>query len=180
MKHFIILSWLLSALSQSPLAQDSLSQKPRILSAKITTPNGQISTGYFYAMSNSFLLISTQKQPLRWYDTANNGMQRFDYKDLGKTEIYKKGQIGRSILTGLLIGGAVGALIGLASGDDSKDDFFALTAGEKALGLGAVGGGLGAITGLILGLAAHKTFVIRGKKENYERMRAKLMKKLGI
>jgi hypothetical protein len=180
MKHLIILTFLLPAFSQPMLAQDSLSQKPIIRSAKITTLNGQTSTGYFYAMTNSTLLISTQKEPLRWYDTANKGMQRFDYKDLGKAEIYKKGQVGRSLLTGLLIGGAVGALLGLASGDDSKDEFLAFTAGEKALALGVVGGSLGAITGLILGLSAHKTFVIRGKKENYDRMRTKMMKKLGI
>ena len=180
MKHFIILTWLLPAFSQSLPAQDSLPQKSRILSAKITTLSGHMSAGYFYAMTDSALLISTQKQPLRWYDTANKGMYRFEYQDLGKAEIYKKGQVGRSLLTGLLIGGAVGAVIGFASGDDSKDQFLALTAGEKAFGLGAVGGGLGAITGLILGLVAHKTFVIRGKKENYDRMRTKMMKKLGL
>jgi hypothetical protein len=180
MKHLILLTWLLPAISQSLLAQDSLSQKQNILSAKITTLIGHISKGYFYAMTDSALLISTQKQPLRWYDTANKGMYRFEYKDLAKAEIYKKGKVGRSVLTGLLIGAGVGAVIGFASGDDSKDQWFALTAGEKAFGLGVFGGGLGAITGLIVGLAAHKTFVIRGKKENYERMRKKMIKKLRL
>jgi hypothetical protein len=179
MKHFIILTWLLSALGQSLIAQDSLPQKPRILSAKITTLSGQITKGYFYAMTNSTLLISMQKEQLRWYDTANKEMQRFEYNDLGKAEIYKKGKVGRSVLTGLLIGGAIGAIIGYASGDDTNS-FIAFTAGEKAFGLGVGVGGLGAITGLILGLAAHKTFVIRGKKENYERMRTKMMKKIGL
>jgi len=180
MKHLLLLAWLLPAISQSLLAQDSLPQKQTILSAKITTLSGHIRTGYFYAMTDSALLISTQKQPLRWYDTVNKGMYRFDYKDLAKAEIYKKGQVGRSVLTGLLIGGAAGALIGFASGDDSKDEFLAFTAGEKALGLGIFGGGLGALTGLIVGLAAHKTFVIHGKKENYERMRKKMIKKLRL
>jgi uncharacterized membrane protein len=83
-------------------------------------------------------------------------------------------------LEGLLIGGVIGALIGFAGGDDSKETFFAMTAGEKALGAGLLGGTAGAITGLIIGLAAHKTFIIRGKKENYERMRKKMMQKLGF
>jgi hypothetical protein len=126
-------------------------------------------------MTDSALLISRQKEPLRWYDTANKGMQRFWYKDLGKVEIYKKGKVGRSVLTGFAIGAFVGAVIGYASGDDTGT-FFAFTAGEKAFGLGVGVGGLGALTGLIIGLAARKNFVIRGKKEKYERMRTKMMK----
>lgn len=179
MKHFILLTWLALAFSQSMPAQDSLPQKQVILSAKITTLSGHMSAGYFYAMTNSALLISTQKQLPGWYDTTNKGMYRFEYQELGKAEIYKKGKIGRSVLTGLLIGSAAGALIGLASGNDSKDEFLAFSAGEKALGLGIFGGGIGAITGLIIGAAAHKTFTIHGKKENYDRMRTKIMKKWG-
>ena len=74
----------------------------------------------------------------------------------------------------------IGAVIGYAGGDDPKDQFLSYTAGEKAVGLGIFGGAVGGVTGLIIGLCAHKTFQIHGKKENYEKMRKKMMAKLGI
>lgn len=40
--------------------------------------------------------------------------------------------------------------------------------------------GVGAIVGLIVGAAAHKTFYIRGKREKYEKMRARMIAKLGL
>ena len=48
---------------------------------------------------------------------------------------------------GLLVGAGVGAVIGLASGDDPRGTFLGLTASEKA-GIGAVGlGFVGAVIG---------------------------------
>jgi len=180
MKHLLVLACLLSANIQLLPAQDSLSQKPVFRIAKIKTLNAQTSTGYLYAITDSALLLSIQKEPIRFYDNSNTGIQSFQYKDLEKAEIYKKGQLWRSPLTGLLIGMTIGAVIGYAGGDDPKDQFLSYTAGEKAVGLGIFGGAVGGVTGLIIGLCAHKTFQIHGKKENYEKMRKKMMAKLGI
>jgi hypothetical protein len=52
---------------------------------------------------------------------------------------------------GLAIGGGGGALIGLASGDDPSNQFLAFSAGEKAVVLGVLLGGSGAVIGLIAG-----------------------------
>ena len=180
MKRLIVLSWLLSASTQLLSAQDSLPQKHIVRIAQIKTLNAHISIGYLYAITDSALLLSSQKEPLRFYDNSSKGIQLFGYKDLEKVEIHRKGQLWRSPLTGLLIGMSIGAILGFASGDDPKDQFFSYTAGEKAFGLGVFGGAVGTITGLIIGVAAHKTFHIHGKKENYERMRKKMMAKLGF
>ncbi len=57
---------------------------------------------------------------------------------------------------GLLVGAAGGAVVGYASGDDppcSDESWFCLSfsAGEKAEILGVYAGGLGAVSGLVLG-----------------------------
>lgn len=54
---------------------------------------------------------------------------------------------------GLLIGGGAGAVVGFASGDDPPG-WFSMTAQEKALLLGIGLGGLGAVVGGLVGLAA--------------------------
>lgn len=68
---------------------------------------------------------------------------------------------GRGALKGMgggaLATGAAFGLIGLMSGDDSPNQWFAMTAGQKgALGL-VVGGALGAIVGLVAGIAGGDT-----------------------
>jgi hypothetical protein len=180
MKHLFILTCLLPAFSQPLPAQDSLPQKNIVRSIKVEPLHGYRSIGYLYAMTDSALVVSAQKEPIRLFDTSGKRMVRFEYKDLETVEIYKKGQVWRSSLKGLLIGVAIGAAIGFASGDDDKDQFIAFTAGEKAAALGVAGGTAGTLTGLIIGLAAHKTFFIHGKKERYDRMRKKMINKLDL
>jgi hypothetical protein len=142
---------------------------------------GHRSIGYLYAMTDSTLLLSKEKVPFTLFDTTSRGVQRFGYKGLETVEIYKKGDLWRCPLKGLLIGGAIGAVIGLASGsDDPKEKLLSFTAGEKATIFGFVGGTVGALTGLVVGLAAHKTFYIHGKKERYDRMRKKMIKNLDL
>lgn len=53
---------------------------------------------------------------------------------------------------GMLVGGGVGALIGLASGDDPPG-FLSFSAGQKAMAVGLMLGLAGGIGGLIVGIA---------------------------
>lgn len=55
---------------------------------------------------------------------------------------------------GLLIGGVAGVITGFASGDDPETQWFAFTAEEKALALGIVLGGGGALLGGVIGAAS--------------------------
>lgn len=67
---------------------------------------------------------------------------------------------------GVLIGGGVGAVSGLASGDDRCDDtenecdVFNFTAGEKAILFGILIGGVGGLVGLAVG-------AVKGSKDVY-------------
>jgi len=57
---------------------------------------------------------------------------------------------GHGAAIGALIGFAVGGVLGLAGGDDPSSNFFAMTAGEKALAGGVAGGLVGALVGALV------------------------------
>jgi hypothetical protein len=61
---------------------------------------------------------------------------------------------GKGAALGFLIGAMTGAVAGLAQGDDPPDSFVRLTAGQKGLVLGVVGGGAGALLGVIIGASS--------------------------
>ena len=69
---------------------------------------------------------------------------------------------------GFLLGGLAGVFIGLRSGDDA-DGFLKLTAGTKALLLGAVAGGVGFVIGAVVGGigSAYDRYVIHGNMPRY-------------
>jgi len=95
-------------------------------------------------------------------------------------EFYHPGVVWRSTLVGFGIGAATGALLGFVSGDDPKEDWFALSAGEKAAGGAILGAGVGMLVGFFIGVAGHHTFYIGGERKKYEQMRRKTIARLGL
>ena len=77
-----------------------------------------------------------------------------DRSEIGKMDIsiQQQRKVLKSFGVGLLVGAGSGALIGLASGDDDPQQWFAFTAEEKALVGGAMLGLTGGVVGLIVGL----------------------------
>jgi hypothetical protein len=180
MKHLLFLFFVTAAVAGAQ-AQDTTIYPPRYMAARIMTPHGAIREGYLYAVSDSALMLSLERRLPNFHDTAaHSGIRSFGYRDLQYVTVHRRGGIGRSVLIGLAIGAATGAIAGFASGDDPKDQIFALTAGEKGLAVGIFGGTVGAITGLIIGVAAHRTFVINGKKEKFDDMSRKLAARMGL
>ena len=53
---------------------------------------------------------------------------------------------------GALVGGGVGVILGVASGDDPKGSFLGFSAGEKAALAGAALGATGLVIGLVVGI----------------------------
>ena len=161
-------------------AQDTPTYHPHFLNARVLSSGGRISDGYVYALSDTALLLSRSKRFPDLYDTAaHEGIQNFSYHDLRYVTVHKSGGTARSVLLGLCIGAATGAIIGYVSGDDPTDQWFALTASQKAFAVGTFGGIVGALTGLIVGVAGHRTFVIKGKKEKFDYMSRRLAARIG-
>jgi len=163
------------------LAQDSLTYRPHYLNVRIQASHGGITDGYLYAVSDSALIVSKDRRRPNLYDTtAYERMKTFGYQQLQYVTVHNAGGTGRSVLIGLAIGATTGAIAGFLSGDDPKDQIFALSASEKALAVGFFGGTIGALTGLIIGVASHHTFVIRGRKDRLNDMSRRLASRMGM
>jgi len=180
MKELFLFTLIFVAFGDRLFAQEPIPGETRPMKVRLITIDRQIRHGYLYSLTDSSLLLSSEKLFPRPADTlVPRGTLSFGYRRMEQVDIYRKGSIGRSVLVGLGIGAATGALLGLISGDDHSG-FFSYTAGEKAAGAGLVGGTLGTLIGLIAGVASHHTFYIGGQQKRYEKMRRRTMDRLGL
>jgi len=162
MKAIIFFVLVFAAFGGSPFAQDRLK-------VRVVTLDRSVRNGWLYGFTDSAMLLS-----------SNRLVQPYSYRDMARIELHRKGVVWKSTLAGLGIGLATGALLGFISGDDPKEQWFALTAGEKAVAAGLLGGTVGSLIGLVVGVAAHRTFTIGGDRKKYERMRSKVIARLGL
>ena len=103
-------------------------------------------------------------------------MNTYNFENINTVKIYRKGSVGRGLLIGFLSGAVIGIATGLISGDDDPNQWFSMTAGEKAFGGAVIFGAAGSAAGAIIGLI-HKQFTINGKKERYQQMRGSMARK---
>ena len=181
MKEILLFVLIFAAFGDSLFAQDIVTDRKMMLNVRIITVDRQIRNGYLYAVADSSLLLSPEKRLHGLTDSLPPaGIQSFGYREMSNVEIYHKGKMWRAPLVGLGIGATVGALAGLLSGDDPQGQWFALSATDKAIGVGILGGATGLIVGFCLGVASHRTFYIGGNRKKYERMRRKTLARLGL
>lgn len=106
---------------------------------------------------DSALIVCTRSPDGHDLDTAGLFLVKTRY--VRETVVSGESKVLSGMGTGLAIGGGLGALIGLGSGDD-HGGFIRFSAGEKALVLGST---LGA-AGLLIGLAAGAASSTPGRK----------------
>lgn len=117
--------------------------------------DGQEVTGELLSVMDSALVISTVEgadgeslQTQSWSLLVVRNQEILYVVVKGESKVLK----GMGI--GFLAGATLGASIGLASGDDPKNQFFSFTAGEKAEMGGIAFGGIGWLVGTIAGIAS--------------------------
>ena len=103
------------------------------------------------AVRDSALVVSVVSSEMGALDTAS--LKLIKTRDI--QEVLVKGESGvlSGMGVGFAIGGGLGVLVGLASGDD-KGGFFRFSSGEKALVLGTTFGAAGVLIGLVAGAAS--------------------------
>lgn len=89
------------------------------------------------------------------------GMYEVALSDVQRITIKQPKSRANGFLYGTLAGFAIGGAIGLMSGNDPPEQFFRMSAGQKALGLGTVFGLGGGIIGVIFGAPGEQdTFIL--------------------
>ncbi len=175
--QLIFLSMVFSATAQTDTA--ALAKTTRPSRATVNTMDGKIIKGWLYKTDTGsvYLLHAKTKvlQPLN-YNTADRNQPTYniDAFQINTIALKEKRAGLKGALIGLGAGAVVGAIIGFASGDDPPEQFLAFTAGEKAFGLGLLGGSTGALIGGIAGALSKKVFIIGGKNDAYRNAQEEL------
>ncbi|HEY4337601.1 MAG TPA: hypothetical protein VGM89_16930 [Puia sp.] len=162
MKAILFFALVFAAFGSSVFAQNTLK-------VRLVTLDRSVRSGYLYGFTDSAMLLS-----------ANSLVRPYAYREMARIELHRKGVVWKSALAGLGIGLATGALLGFISGDDPREQWFALTAEEKAMAGGVLGGTIGTLIGFVVGAASHRSFTIGGDRKRYERMRSKTIARLGL
>ncbi len=174
----IFLSTVFSVTAQTDSIAPAKTKRPS--RATINTMDGKIIKGWLYKTDSAavYLLHARTKKTLQPpnYKAPNQNQPTYsmDALQINTIALKKKNAGLEGVLIGLVAGAAVGAIIGFASGDDPPEEWIALTAGEKAFGLGLLGGSTGALIGVIAGALSKKVFIIGGKNDAYRNAQAEL------
>lgn len=185
--NLLFLLFITMALPAAAQTDTIVSDKPgRPSIAFINTMDGKKIKGWLYKTDTAALYVlhpKTKPLPPLNLNTANLNYPGYNVDALQiSTIVLKKRRSGlRGMLIGMGAGMVVGAIVGFASGDDPvapytgefSDIFvavgnsFAMTAEEKAAGLGILGGVTGGLIGGITGALLKKKIMIGGKKDAY-------------
>ena len=174
MKPFLIYALLLMGI-HAGAQEDSIATPSKWYKVAIQETTGQYHYGTLLYVTDSATVLriaNTGKQQTGILQTQT----AFPFSKVESIALQRKGSVGRGMLWGGISGAALGILMGYISGDDPPhqntpgqiDWSIRLTAREKALFLGILGGGGGTAIGGIIGALAKKTFIIGGKKENHD------------
>lgn len=153
---------------------DSVVLKKKVLKTVIKTNDGKRHNSFLVNITDS--TITTYNEPVRFSSVMpDNLTTQFSYPTINKMQVWRKGRVGRGILWGAVTGAIIGIGAGFIEGDDPVDTWFGISAGEKAAIYGTVLSLSGTIIGAIVGAAAKKKFIIRGKKEKLRQMRENIL-----
>ncbi|MDU8885228.1 hypothetical protein RXV94_03585 [Yeosuana sp. MJ-SS3] len=131
--------------------------KIKVYKAWVKLMNGSIEKGVLYLADSTGVSLSD--------GMTSDNLQYIEAEKIREIRIRKKGSVGKGVWIGALSGATLGAIIGLASGDD-QGGWFGFSKEEKAamnaVGFGVVGAGFGALGG-----NAKKKIIINGHTNIY-------------
>jgi hypothetical protein len=165
---------------QQVRSQDSLKPKEIVLDHKIFKATLYFNTGEstrapFMAIMDSSAFLFVKKKAVDPFHKEKNNIpstwDKYHYKIIESIKIDNQKARTWSVLTGLVVGIAVGAIIGYNAGSDQGT---VATAEMKAVLVGILGGGLGAIAGFAVSSAFDKKYLINGEWKSLEELKATL------
>lgn len=166
--------------AQGNNGNDSLNLKLRIYKANILSfSKKEYTKGYLANLSDSALQLSSSPVYFSASNTKNNFSAAYNYDQLKKVIIIRKGAVGRGVGYGALIGLGAGVITGLTgTSGESSSDYFLFSPGQEVAFTGILGAVAGALIGAIIGGLAHQTFIINENKNQYDSMRESIFSKL--
>lgn len=145
-RSLYVLAAALSVLVSAGQAQDSTSG---LVGRRI-----RIQQQHGASLQGAVVAVSDSAVTLRTSETDTVSVPR---AGIAKVEVYEgtRSNTGKSALTGLLIGGLTGVVVGAVSAQATQGSFIEYSAGEGAVAYGAAFGVLGAGIGALVGSGSH-------------------------
>ncbi|MBA2744957.1 MAG: hypothetical protein H0U44_01910 [Flavisolibacter sp.] len=151
MRKLILAGILFCAISQSHAQDTTRKFRQVIYKAMVFNNDKVINNDYLVQVNDSTIALSQNPQPFGLPSYHAASLHNINYSDIDQIQLKRKGAVGRGILTGVIVGGALGVITGFGSGNDNRSELIQFSAGEKAFSLGIAGGLAGGIIGGVLG-----------------------------
>lgn len=148
--------------------------KLRVQHASLLTRSGNSLTGHMLFAADSALLWKEGLAPFDWR-APERDVRPIRPAEIAALKFMHEGKFVKGMGLGFLFGGGLGAILGLASGDD-EEGIIAFSAGEKALVLGIVFGVPSALLGGVIGASQgqDQNLNIAGSAQTYSELLPKL------
>jgi hypothetical protein len=115
--------------------------------------DGRAISGELYAVQDTAILVFSDEGAVsQEFESEIPGRYSIDTRTIKRVIVRAKSGVLKSMGIGALVGGGVGAVVGLAGGDDPAGGWFRMSAGEKALAGAVVLGAGGMVVGLVVGI----------------------------
>ena len=160
----------------------SLAQTPvlRKVTYKISVEDSSLApvSGYLFNLTDSSLKVGFWPVAFANPAASHENFREINYKQISRVSLKRNHGAGRGAWKGAVIGVLSGVIAGLVDGDDPPEYWFGMTAGEKALAYGGMGAAAGTGVGALIGALTKRHFMIGGRKEKFDELRADVLTKV--
>ena len=161
-------------------AQDSTHILQKTYKVTLTSSDNLVVKGYLVSLTDSAVNIGPTPVKGNVSRGKSSRLISINYNKIDKVTLRRKGRAARGLLIGAASGAVVGVIAGYMGGDDTPRNggpfcILCFTAAEKAKIGAVVFGFSGGALGTVVGAVAHKTFIIKGDKQNFDSLRSTLI-----
>lgn len=177
MKYCSLVFAILLPAAQFVIGQDSPTRK-RIYDILIIDSGMLQTRGYLHGITDSTLVVSNFPVRFGANSTIKGSYHEINYMQLSEITVKRRYGAGRGAWKGAIAGIVIGAVKGFMEGGDGGsggEPGLNMTAPNKAIFYGALGGCAGAGFGSLIGGLVRKKFIIRRNKESFELMRVDVL-----
>ena len=177
MKAFFLFYCILLLATEFSFCQSPLLRK---ITYKISVTDSSLrpAKGYLFNITDSSLKVGFWPVAFGDPQADKEKYKEINFQHISEMSLKRNHAAGRGAWKGAVIGVLTGVIAGFVEGDDPPEDWFGMTAGEKALMYSGLGAAAGTGIGALIGALAKKRFIIGGRKEKFDEMKANVLTKV--
>lgn len=153
-------------------AQEPVLKKNYFLKATIWETNRTVHHSYVADVTDTALLLTASPVTFR---QSLLSPTMLNYQQVGEIELMRRGNVGRGLWKGIVIGTVSGGVVGAVTYRKCNDCWFDFGVGANIAAGAILGAAVGAVVGTISGALSRKFFVINGSKDKFDQMKLSVL-----